>query len=127
MNSVGILHTDMYETDEFEWEDEFQDLMADLLSLRECEPLLTIILTGAAGEWIEVLPLCTKLVKISNRLQQLQAHAGETLFVTWLEYPSSIDSEGFCLVSFLVPGLMLIETAVYNRARLLACQNGTHS
>lgn len=116
------------ELDATETEDELNDFVADLLAERRNEPFLYGLFLTKPGQWVSVSALCRDLMPMSHRLDLLQQRLNDSLFVTQLEYPDGVDSQGFRLIAFFAPMYMWSSTAVYNQAHLLhnSRHNGFH-
>lgn len=88
------------------------DYCADLLSLRQNEGFMRLLMRSDAGAWLSV----ADAARTSG--VQPPPHSGlrEDLRVTWLVHPTSGD--GDAVVVFYSPDTMWSTLAIYNRARL---------
>jgi hypothetical protein len=97
---------------------EVGDLLADLVSLRENEPVLASLFTRAQGDWISLRGLCSGLPGIDTALNRIGRST--ELMAAWLNDPLASSRSGYCLVALYSEENMRCEVAVYNRARLEA-------
>ena len=104
------------EPDVLDIEDELTDFTADLLALKDNEPILYRLFANPIGRWLDLACLLDNYDELAQQLASLQADCDGTLRVTWLSHPE-LD-EGYCLVLFYVDSLGWNNLALYNKARL---------
>jgi hypothetical protein len=95
-------------------QDEWKNICADLVSLKNMEPFLLRLLTGhVSGEWVQVEQACRESGLVLPQ-------AMPDVVATWLLEPSG--AEDFVLILFYDMKTYESLVAVYNRHRLLASQ-----
>jgi hypothetical protein len=100
--------------DALDLEDELLDFTADLLALKEYQPVLGQLFGLEVGQWENLSELLQGFPEMRNRLMELESLAKGRLRVNWLRHPETSDA--YCLVLFFMESLGWDSLAVYHRS-----------
>ena len=110
-----------FELDELR--DEFLDITADLVALKQNSKFLQGLFSVEAGAWVEVASLCRGLRQVEARLTELETTLDSALLATWLNYPDASHNPDFCVILFFAPEPSWSNAVTYHKALFSAKLN----